>query len=69
MTSPPQTKLTMKPFQIEKDSINTIQNQQLELQLIVKYLQDIIPKNVRWYSEYGEKIMQNAEKLRMQIVG
>ncbi|CDW77825.1 gram domain-containing protein [Stylonychia lemnae] len=61
------TKDNYKPFQSEKDLIQSIQNQEQEIQTALRVFSEIIPKNLKFYKEYGDRLMFNGERMRVQI--
>lgn len=56
-----------KPFISEKELIQTIIAQEGEITNTMKLFWDMIPRNFRLYKEYGDRLMNNGERMRLQL--
>ncbi len=56
-----------KPFQSEKDLIMGIYDQEIEISNSIKLFAEVIPKNLKLYKEYGDRLMYNGERMRLQL--
>jgi hypothetical protein len=51
----------------EKQLINTIGWQENEITTIMRTITELLPRNFRLYKDYGDKVMNNGEKFRLQL--
>jgi hypothetical protein len=56
-----------KPFISEKEVINAITNQENEITNTIRLFWDVIPRNFKIYKEYGDRLMNNGERMRLSL--
>jgi hypothetical protein len=56
-----------KPFVTEKELVATIMHQEAEITNTMRLFWDLIPRNLRTYKEYGDRLMNNGERMRLQL--
>ena len=56
-----------KPFHSEKQLIHTIAWQENEITTIMRTITELLPRNFRLYKDYGDRLMNNGEKFRLQL--
>lgn len=56
-----------KPFVTEKELVTTIMHQEAEITNTMRLFWDLIPRNLRAYKEYGDRLMNNGERMRLQL--
>lgn len=61
------TQQNYKPFVSEKELIQTIVAQEGEVVNTMRLFWDVIPRNFRLYKDYGDRLMNNGERMRLQL--